>query len=304
MQAATQLADAAQVFGADDLGLEPKVAQEIVPVSPLPAPAGQVMNPHRLVEMAVERGMPIETIEKLLGLAERFDAMREAERKRRAESAYIGAIAGLKAEVVTVLKTKRVHYDTKDKEGRKSGSVDFRHAELADVMKALAAPAHRVGLTWNYPSVEQGDGWVRVTCRLRHVDGHFEDLTIGAPEDHSGKKNDIQAIASAITYMQRYTLKTILGIAEEGDDDFDRRSGDSVREREREEGGRTEVASSSGSPAAPNELDDLMRAGESHAAKGLQALTTWWGALSGKQRELVGSRFGDLKKAAQKAVQS
>lgn len=291
-----QLADATEVFGSAELTLEPAPAHPIVQREPVaqPSAAGQVMNPHRLVEMAVERGMPLETIDKLLGLVERFEAMREAERKRRAESAYIRAIAGVKAQVVTITKTKHVHYPTKEN-GKVTGAVDFKHAELADVMKAIAAPAQREGLTWNYPVIEQGEGWLRVTCRLRHVDGHFEDLTLGAPEDHSGKKNDIQAIASAITYLQRYTLKAILGIAEEGDDNQDRRAAEDVRAREEFPSDGAASTSVAGTP----QYEGLMNAGRSHAAKGLQALTAWWGAITKDDRDLVGAKFGELKKSAQ-----
>lgn len=291
-----KIADAAEVFGADGLALEPLPAHPVVTAAaPAPATAAQVMSPHQMVQMAVEKGMSLETIDKLLGMAERVDAMREAERKRLAESAYIRAIAGVKAQVVTITKTKHVHYVTKGEGGKVTGAVDFKHAELSDVMKAIAAPAQREGLTWNYPVIEQGDGWLRVTCRLRHVDGHFEDLTLGAPEDHSGKKNDIQAIASAITYLQRYTLKAILGIAEEGDDNQDRRAAEDVRAREelpRDGAASTSVA---GTP----QYEGLMNTGSLQAAKGLKALTDWWGALTKDERDLVGAKFGELKKSAQ-----
>ncbi len=286
-----KIADAAEVFGADGLALEPLPAHPVVPAAP-PAPAAQVMSPHQMVQMAVEKGMSLETIDKLLGMAERVDAMREAERKRLAESAYMRAIAGLKADVVTVAKTKLVHYDTKDKDGRKNGSVNFKHAELSDIMKAIAGPAKREGLTWNYPAIDQGDDWVRVTCKLRHVDGHFEELTLGCPVDKSGKKNDMQAIAAAITYMQRYTLKAILGIAEEGDDTADARAAAAAH-------GDADGAVQSVSVAGTPQFENLMHAGSARAGEGLKSLTDWWGKLSKDERDLVGAKFGELKKAAQ-----
>lgn len=295
-----KIADAAEVFGADGLALEPLPAHPVVSAVP-PLPVAQVMSPHQMVQMAVEKGMSLETIDKLLGMAERVDAMREAERKRLAESAYMRAIAGLKAEVVTVAKTKRVHYDTKDKDGRKSGSVDFKHAELADIMKAIAGPAKREGLTWNYPAIDQGDDWVRVTCKLRHIDGHFEELTLGCPVDKSGKKNDMQAIAAALTYMQRYTLKSILGIAEEGDDKLDRLSAED--ERARQDLDRDSDAPRTQSVAGTPQYEGLMNAGSLQAAKGLKPLTDWWGSLTKDERDLVGAKFGELKKTAQ-AVRS
>jgi len=251
-------------------------------------PASSVANPHRLLELAIERGMPVETVASLLQMAERFEQMQERERARRAESAYIRAISDLKAQVVTVVKTKRVNYPTKDRDGRASGSVDFKHAELSDIMEAIAPAAARVGLTWNFPKVEQGSDWVSVTCRLRHVDGHFEDLTMGGPVDNSGKKNALQAIQSSVTYLSRYTLKTLLGISEKGDDD--------------DGAGAAPPRDDAASVAAP-QMDDAailknIEAGNAAAARGLKSLTAWWSALTEAQRKELTPHFGGMKKAA------
>jgi len=202
---------------------------------------------------------------------------------------------GLKSEVVTVAKTKRVHYETKDRDGRKSGAVDFKHAELSDIMEAIAEPAARYGLTWNYPQMEQGDGWVRVTCRLRHVDGHFEDLTLGAPEDTSGKKNAAQAICSAITYMERYTLKGLLGISEKGDDNHDSRRPD-------DQGGRDDSPRDGGqSQTAASALEQLRDAGRAAAMNGMAPLTAWWAKLSAREQKDLSADFTGMRKAARAA---
>lgn len=300
MQAQPKVAEAVEVFGGHGLTLEPLVERPLVQQQ-APSAGAEVMNPHRLLEVAVQRGLPIETIDKLLGLVERSEAMREAERKRLAEASYIRAIADLKSEVVAVVKTKRVHYPTKGHDGRINGSVDFKHAELSDIMEAIAPSAARVGLTWNYPMVDQGTDWIRVTCRLRHVDGHFEDLTIGGPIDVSGKKNDLQAIQSAITYLSRYTLKTILGIAEKGEDD-DGNGGRPPGSDSR--GSNARQADAPASEVAPKNVDgtpqyeELLDAGRGESMKGSKALTAWWGNLRTDQRDLIMSQFGSLKKAA------
>jgi len=41
---------------------------------------------------------------------------------------------------------------------------------------------------------------------------------MGGPPDSGGAKNAIQARASAVSYLQRYTLKAICGVAEQGED--------------------------------------------------------------------------------------
>jgi hypothetical protein len=59
---------------------------------------------------------------------------------------------------------------------------------------------------------------MEVTCYLRHVQGHEESVSMGGPPDAGGAKNAIQARASTKSYLERYTLKAICGVAEGGDD--------------------------------------------------------------------------------------
>jgi hypothetical protein len=42
---------------------------------------------------------------------------------------------------------------------------------------------------------------------------------MGGPPDSSGAKNAIQGRASTVSYLERYTLKAILGVSEQEDDD-------------------------------------------------------------------------------------
>jgi hypothetical protein len=69
----------------------------------------------------------------------------------------------------------------------------------------------------------QSKGQVTITCRITHSAGHHEDFTMSAPEDTSGLKSPIQAIASTKTYLERYTLLAGLGLSsrELGDRDDD-----------------------------------------------------------------------------------
>jgi hypothetical protein len=68
-------------------------------------------------------------------------------------------------------------------------------------------------------SARQEGGRLHVGCVLSHSDGHEEETWLSAPDDHSGNKNDIQAIASTATYLQRYTLKLALGLSAGPDTD-------------------------------------------------------------------------------------
>lgn len=252
----------------------------------VPATASQKADPYHMLQIAVERGMSPEVIEKFMGLAERMEAMRERERQRVIEGAYTKALADLKAEVVTVVKRKRVHFSSA------KGVTDYKHAELSDIMEAVADAAKRVGLSWNYPELDQGTDprtskWITVTCRLKHVDGYSESLALGGPPDDSGNKNPMQQIHSAITYLERITLKALLGIAEKGDDNDGRGSGKKA----------------DATPEQESELEALRQAGQAAALNGMNALTKWWGSLNNKQRSSMNPEFGGLRMAARAADQ-
>jgi hypothetical protein len=57
-----------------------------------------------------------------------------------------------------------------------------------------------------------------VTCILSKG-GYREENSLPGPADTSGSKNPIQAIGSAVTYLERYTLKAALGLSATDDDD-------------------------------------------------------------------------------------
>jgi hypothetical protein len=49
--------------------------------------------------------------------------------------------------------------------------------------------------------------------------GHSESTSLTAAPDTSGSKNSIQAVGSTITYLERYTLLALTGLAAQGQDD-------------------------------------------------------------------------------------
>ena len=55
--------------------------------------------------------------------------------------------------------------------------------------------------------------------KVTHIKGHSEDTTLSGPPDDSGRKNNIQQIASTVSYLERYTLFALLGLASQDMDD-------------------------------------------------------------------------------------
>lgn len=60
---------------------------------------------------------------------------------------------------------------------------------------------------------------ITVTGVLAHKDGHREETSITLPADKSGNKNDVQAVASSVSYGKRYTAGALLNLTTHGEDD-------------------------------------------------------------------------------------
>lgn len=102
--------------------------------------------------------------------------------------------------------------------GCQKGKTDYRFEDLAAIAAAVDPVLSRHGLSYRYRTA-QANGQLTVTCVLSHRDGYSEETTLSAAYDSSGNKNSIQAVGSAMTYLQRYTLKAALGLAVSHDDD-------------------------------------------------------------------------------------
>lgn len=161
-------------------------------------------SPAAVMLQALERGASPEQIEKMMDLQERWE-------RREAEKVFNEAMAAFKGEAVEIIKRKRVHFKTE------KGFTDYKHAELSDVIEAAAPALSKHGFSWSWQT-KQANGFMEVTCILKHRLGHSESATLTGPYDTSGGKNAIQAIISTKTYLERHTLKAICGLAEKGED--------------------------------------------------------------------------------------
>jgi len=164
-----------------------------------------VATPSALIKIALESGAEIEKLEKLLTLQEKWEA-------NEAKKAYHVAMAGFKANPLKISKDKAVSYKPKEK-----AEVKYAHASLANVVSAITLELSKHGLSASWKT--QQNGQIIVTCMITHIKGHTEETTLSAPADVSGSKNAIQAIGSTITYLERYTLLSALGLATYDQDD-------------------------------------------------------------------------------------
>lgn len=154
-------------------------------------------TPMAMLSAAVARGMSAETIKGFMDLQERWE-------RNEAKRAYDAAFAAFKAEAVAIIRNKTVT------DGPLKGKS---YAELFAVVDGVVPALSRHGLShsWKVPKNEKD--WIDVTCIIKHVAGHFEEVTFGGPPDVGGAKNPLQARASTKTYLERYTLLAACGLA-------------------------------------------------------------------------------------------
>ena len=162
-------------------------------------------EPDSALMVAMQKGYEPAFIEKMMELTERHEA-------NEARKAYTKAMAEFKADPPEILKDAHVRY-----ENRTGDATEYDHATLGQVASAIGAALSKYGLSASWKTDQNGQ--VIVTCTITHELGHSESTSLSAAADSSGGKNAIQAIGSTVTYLQRYTLLALTGIAAKGVDD-------------------------------------------------------------------------------------
>lgn len=185
----------------------------------------------------------------------------------QAERAYNAAFAAFKSEAVRIIKGREVT------DGPLRGRA---YAELHDVVDAVTPALSRHGLSASWRLTRDEKDWIEVTCMLKHIGGHSESVSMGGPPDTGGAKNALQARASTKSYLERYTLKAICGVAEGGDD-------------------------TDGNPPPAAVPLELLAAAREAAMGGWAALSKHIKSLSPEEREALEPESYALKKAAKAA---
>lgn len=156
------------------------------------------LTPMDMLNTALSRGADMAVLERLMGLHERWEA-------NQARKAFDAAISEAKAQIKPIARNAKGHNDK-------------TYADFAAIAREVDPILAAHGLSYRFRT-DQADTKIHVTCILSHKDGHSETTTLAGPADNSGSKNAIQAIGSTLTYLQRYSLVQMLGLASAKDDD-------------------------------------------------------------------------------------
>ena len=157
-------------------------------------------TPAAMIQMALSQGQSLEQLEKLLELQIRYE-------KNEARKSYHDAMARFKVSPPRIDKDRHVKYSLKT-----GGTTEYHHATLANVTEKINSALSAQGLSASWVTDQDGDK-IKVTCKITHNLGHSEETSLSAAADASGSKNPIQAIGSTVSYLQRYTLLALTGLA-------------------------------------------------------------------------------------------
>jgi hypothetical protein len=159
-------------------------------------------SPLALIQQAIDKGISGEHLNALMDFAERLQA-------NQARKAYTAAFAAFKAEAVRIVKNVDV------KLGPLAGK---KYADLFGVTNTVIPILAKHGLSHSWKPTKDTPEWIEITCIITHEMGHSESVSLGGAPDIGPGRNAIQARASSVSYLERYTLLAATGLAACGED--------------------------------------------------------------------------------------
>ena len=177
-------------------GLPEKAAEGVRAIS--------AVDPQALLAQAIDKNLPIESMERLL-------AMRDKMKAEWARDQFFTALAGFQSECPVIEKTKRVMNK------KKEDGVRYSYAAIEDLVEPVKPLFIKWGLSWTSKPTQTREA-VTANIYLHHKDGHEELTSFTVPIDPEAYMSDPQKAASALTFATRYAFKSATGIQTRGED--------------------------------------------------------------------------------------
>lgn len=152
-----------------------------------------------LVHLALERNLPVETLERLVALHERVT-------DRQAASEFADALAQFQSECPPITKTSTGRVVTNS-----GANYSYTYAELSHIAQVVGPLLHSKGFSYSWDS-EIKDKMMSCTCTLRHVNGHKVTASFICPTEARAGMSEQQKFAAALSYAKRLSLIQVLGI--------------------------------------------------------------------------------------------
>lgn len=158
-----------------------------------------------LLHLAVERGTPVEQLEKLVDLHERMEA-------RQAAKDFAEAMAKFQQECPSIKKSSTANITTSG-----GGSYAYTYAELDEIARTVnpILAEHGLSYTWDTSADEK---MLTVVCTVRHTGGHSTRSSFVLPVESKSAMSAQQKYGAAQTFAQRKSLSAALGLTTTDDD--------------------------------------------------------------------------------------
>ena len=160
-------------------------------------------NSYDILMRAIELNVDLDAFEKLVNLVEKVQI-------DKAKREFYEAFAKFQSQVPPILKSSEVNMG--------AGRPRYNYASLYDIISKIQKPLGDNNLSFRW-EISNNNDIITVTCILSHSGGYELQTSIQASKDATPGKSNVQAIASTITYLKRYTLISLLGIGTADPDD-------------------------------------------------------------------------------------
>ena len=134
----------------------------------------------------------------------------------------VDALAKAQAKISAPERNRSVKVET-----RAGGTYSFKYATLDHIIEKIRGPLTENGL-WFTQIMKDDQGTYILDTRLLHSSGQWIACQMPLIWDGNGSN---QQFGSALTFMRRYALTSLLGIAAEEDDDANTADGNQMTDR-------------------------------------------------------------------------
>lgn len=173
-----------------------------------------------LIALAIEHKADVDTLERLFALKERQDAS-------DAKAAFFAAMREVQARAPAVVKDAT------------NAQTNSTYAKLESIARALKPIYTEAGFSLMFGEGTAAlDGYKRITVRVMHTAGHYEDSHIDLPLDDVGlkgtkNKTGTHAAGSTVSYGRRYLTLMVFNVVMAGEDDDGQAADNSMEKLDR-----------------------------------------------------------------------
>lgn len=147
--------------------------------------------------VASNKDVDVSKLEKMLEMQERIMT-------KNAEMEFNRSMSDLQPLLPQIKKTAKAH--------------NSKYAPYEEIDATVRPLYTKAGFSISFDSKKE-NGHCTYYGTISHREGHSRTAEIQLPDDDSGKKNAIQAVASTISYAKRYLICMLLNIVTADDDD-------------------------------------------------------------------------------------